>query len=105
MPIRDLATHNARFVTIAELARYWAVSRQQIYKRIESGALEAIQLGSRLYRVRTSAALDYEHRARVRVRHDVAKLPQVIGVQRVLQKSGKQPIVSPNVQLRPLRNV
>ena len=65
MPIRDLAAHPAHFVTVAELAKYWAVSRQQIYKRIESGALAAICLGSRLYRVRTSVALEYERRASV----------------------------------------
>ncbi len=65
MPIRDLASHQARYVTIAELAEYWGVSRQQIYKRIDSGALDAIQLGSRLVRVRTAAALEYEQRARV----------------------------------------
>jgi excisionase family DNA binding protein len=80
MPIRDLATHTTRYVTIAELAEYWAVSRQQIYKRIESGALEAIQLGSRLYRVPASAALDYEHRAAVT--QNVAKFPQMVSVQR-----------------------
>ena len=65
MAIRDPASHQARYVTIAELAEYWGVSRQQIYKRIESGALEAIQLGSRLVRVRTTAALEYESNARV----------------------------------------
>ena len=59
MPIRDLATHSAPYVTIAELAEYWAVSRQQIYKRIESGALEAIRLGARLYRVRAAATWCY----------------------------------------------
>ena len=63
--IRDLASHQARYVTIAELAEYWGVSRQQIYKRIDSGVLEAIQLGSRLVRVRTAAALEYERNARV----------------------------------------
>ena len=88
MPIRDLAAHTARYVTIADLAEYWAVSRQQIYKRIESGALEAIRLGSRLYRVRTSAALEYERRAMVGRTLD--KLPRVIGVQRVLRKSGTE---------------
>jgi excisionase family DNA binding protein len=65
MAIRDLATHTAHYVTVADLAEYWAVSRQQIYKRIESGALDAICLGSRLYRVRTAAALEYERRASV----------------------------------------
>ena len=88
MPIRDLATHAAPYVTIAELAEYWAVSRQQIYKRIESGALEAIRLGARLYRVRAAVALEYERRATIGQNLD--KLPRVIGVQRVLRKSGTE---------------
>jgi excisionase family DNA binding protein len=97
MPIRDLAAHPAHFVTVAELAEYWAVSRQQIYKRIESGALEAICLGSRLYRVRTAVALEYERRASVKgatreVQPPPAnsnpgppadKFPKKIGLQRV----------------------
>lgn len=96
MPIRDLASHPARYVTIAELAEYWGVSRQQIYKRIESGGLEAIQLGSRLVRVRTSAALEYERSARVGAagRGDEGeasradRLPRAIGLKRVFKKSG-----------------
>jgi excisionase family DNA binding protein len=91
MRIRDLATHPMRYVTIAELAEYWAVSPQQIYKRIDSGALEAIQLGSRLYRVRTTAALEYERC--VRVAPDYAaeqradRLPRTIRVQQRVLKS------------------
>jgi excisionase family DNA binding protein len=97
MAIRDLASHQARYVTIAELAEYWGVSRQQIYKRIESGALEAIQLGSRLVRVRTTAALEYENSARVgpaaSSSNDAAsiridKLPEAIGPKRMFKKSG-----------------
>ena len=99
MPIRDLASHQARYVTIAELAEYWGVSRQQIYKRIDSGALEAIQLGSRLVRVRTAAALEYERSARVGAaargsdrgassRTD--KLPKAIGLKRVVQEVGRR---------------
>ena len=96
MPIRDLASHQARYVTIAELAEYWGVSRQQIYKRIDSGALEAIQLGSRLVRVRTTAALEYERHARVGSVRDsdetlsarTDKLPKTIGLKRVFKKSG-----------------
>jgi excisionase family DNA binding protein len=65
MPIRNLSTHPAHYLTVGELADYWAVSRQQIYKRIESGALEAIRLGARLYRVPTEAALEFERRANV----------------------------------------
>jgi len=91
MRIHDLAAHPTRFVTIAELAEYWAVSCQQIYKRVDSGALEAIQLGSRLYRVRTTAALEYERRVRVAPDHtseqNVDKHPRAIGVQRVLKSN------------------
>jgi excisionase family DNA binding protein len=65
MPIRNLSTHPAHYLTVAELADYWAVSRQQIYKRIESGALGAIRLGSRIYRVPAHVALEYERRASV----------------------------------------
>jgi excisionase family DNA binding protein len=95
MPIRDLASHQARYVTIAELAEYWGVSRQQIYKRIDSGALEAIQLGSRLVRVRTTAALEYERNARVGAAtrggdegasSRITKLPTTIGLKRVFRK-------------------
>lgn len=98
MPIRDLASHQARYVTIAELAEYWGVSRQQIYKRIDSGALDAIQLGSRLVRVRTNAALEYERNARVGAAarggdegasSRIDKLPKAIGLKRVLNKSNK----------------
>ena len=97
MAIRDLASHQARYVTIAELAEYWGVSRQQLYNRIESGALEAIQLGSRLVRVRTTAALEYENNARVgpaaNIGNDSAsaridKLPRAIGLKRTFKKSG-----------------
>lgn len=63
MPIHDLATHPAYYVTVTELAEYWAVSRRQIHKRIESGHLYAIRLGARLYRIRTQAALDFERQA------------------------------------------
>lgn len=102
MPIRDLAAHTAYYVTVADLAEYWAVSRQQIYKRIESGALAAIRLGSRLYRVRTNAALEYERRISVISpaaceaisSHATAnptlrdRLPPKIGPQRVIRKFG-----------------
>lgn len=63
MPIVNLDTHPEQFVTVAELAEYWGVSRQQIHKRIGSGALAAIRLGSRLCRVRTEAAREFERQA------------------------------------------
>ena len=99
MPIRDLATHQPKYVTVPELAEYWAVSRQQIYKRIEVGDLEAIRLSARLYRVRTAAALQFEQRvnifsagpaavARPAPSADKAsRLPTSIGVQRLRDKS------------------
>ena len=65
MPIRNLSAHPARYLTVGELAEYWAVSRQQIYKRIESGSLSAIRLGVRIYRVPIESALEYERRAMV----------------------------------------
>ena len=102
MPIRDLAAHPAHYVTVADLAEYWAVSRQQIYKRIESGALAAIRLGSRLYRVRTNAALEYERRISVispaaceAISSHASpslrdRLPPKIGPQRVIRKFGAE---------------
>ena len=95
MRIRDLGTHPARYVTIAELAEYWGISRQQIYKRIDAGELEAIQLGSRLYRVRAAAALEYERKARVSAAAPISqndsplvdRLPKIIGPRRVFKKS------------------
>ena len=65
MTIRDLSTHPAHYLSVSDLAKYWGVGRQQIYKRIESGSLAAIRLGSRLYRVPTQAALEFERRASV----------------------------------------
>ena len=92
MRIRDLAAHSACYVTVAELAEYWAVSRKQIYKRIESGALDAIKLGPRLFRVRTTDALQYEQRTTVTTKTGVHRendrLPRKVGFQRVMRRSG-----------------
>ena len=105
MPIHDLGTHPARYVTVAQLAEYWAVSRRQILKRIESGALDAIRLGSRLYRIRTETALEFERRAAVSaadsaktlssatqiktsIRHGQVKPPGTIGLRRVKASRG-----------------
>jgi excisionase family DNA binding protein len=64
--IVNLATHVEKYVSVGQLAEYWQVSRKQIYKQIDAGTLEAIRLGERLYRIRTSTALDFEKRARMR---------------------------------------
>jgi excisionase family DNA binding protein len=63
--IRQLATHGEPYVTVGELAEYWAVNRKQIYKHIEAGTLKAIRLGPRLLRIRTSEAQDFERRAKM----------------------------------------
>lgn len=65
-PLVDLARHPDCYVTVAQLATYWQVSRRQIYKQIEAGTLEAIRLGPRLFRIRTQAALEFEERAQMR---------------------------------------
>jgi excisionase family DNA binding protein len=61
--MRDLASHVAPYLTVGELARYWLVSRRQIYKQIEEGKLPAIRLGPRSLRVRTSDAIQFERRS------------------------------------------
>jgi len=63
MPIESLASHPRRYVTVAELAEYWSVSQKQIRKHIRDGAVEAIRLGPRLYRVHISAAIEFERHA------------------------------------------
>jgi excisionase family DNA binding protein len=93
MRIRDLATHPGRYLTVAELAEYWAVSRQQIYKRIESGALGTIRFGVRCYRIPTRSALAFERWAQEVSRNPpkvpapapapLTKMPSKIGLQRV----------------------
>jgi excisionase family DNA binding protein len=60
MRLRDLATHPEPFVTVAELARYWSVSRRQVYKQIEEGRLPAIKMGPRSVRVPTRGAAEFE---------------------------------------------
>jgi excisionase family DNA binding protein len=63
--VRDLASHAAPYLTVGELARYWLVSRRQIYKQIEEGKLPAIRFGPRSLRVRTSDAIQFERRSSV----------------------------------------
>ena len=60
MPITNLNTHAASYVSVAELATYWDVTRQLVYKHIQSGSLPAIRLGPRCFRVRTTDAVDFE---------------------------------------------
>jgi excisionase family DNA binding protein len=61
-PVRDLTSHEKPFVTTADLADYWGVSRRQIHKQIEQGDLPAVKLGPRSIRVATQDAIDFERR-------------------------------------------
>ncbi len=63
--LSNLATHSEAYVTVAQLADYWQVSRKQIYKQIDAGTLEAVRLGPRLYRIRTEVARRFEQQARL----------------------------------------
>lgn len=63
-PVVDLASHPDAFVTVAQLAEYWQISRKQVLKLIESGSLEAIRLGAKTYRIRATAALHFESMGR-----------------------------------------
>ena len=47
MTIRDLRTHDAPFVTVAELAAYVRLTRRTIYREIESGELRVRRFGLR----------------------------------------------------------
>jgi excisionase family DNA binding protein len=69
MPIRDLSTHPVAYVSVGELADYWRISRKQIYKQIDAGTLEAIRLGPRLFRIRTTVARNFEESARMSPNH------------------------------------
>ena len=62
MAIQDLASHSAPYVSVADLAKYWAVSRKQICNQIKAGTLPAIQVGARVYRISTLAAREFEER-------------------------------------------
>ena len=65
MLIRNLATHTASYVSVAGLASYWRVNCKQLYKQIETGTLPAIRLGPGIYRISTTAAREFEERARI----------------------------------------
>ena len=47
MTVRDLRTHDAPFVTVAELAAYVRLTTRMIYKEIDAGALRVRRFGLR----------------------------------------------------------
>ena len=73
MVIKDLQSHSAPYVTVAELAAYWLVGRKQIYKQIDAGTLPAIQLGPRLLRIRKSDAQAFERSAKMGVSQETPR--------------------------------
>jgi len=66
MTIQTLSNHPRPFVSIRELAEYWAISRHALYKQLDAGTLIAVRLGPRLYRIRTTDAVDFALSARLR---------------------------------------
>jgi excisionase family DNA binding protein len=65
MAISDLATHEAAYVSVMELAEYWQLDRHQIYKFIDLGGLRALRLGPRTYRIHVKDALRFERDAKL----------------------------------------
>jgi hypothetical protein len=61
--ITDLQDHSEPFVTMSELADYWRVSRKQIYKQIQAGALRTTCLAPGLLRISTVDAIRFEEMA------------------------------------------
>jgi excisionase family DNA binding protein len=56
----DLATDSDHYVTVTELARYWNVSVDTVYRDIKKGALRAYRVGSSgKIRVRVEDARQY----------------------------------------------
>jgi len=56
----DLATHPGPYVTVIQLARYWKVSVDTVYRDIKKGALHAYRVGSsRKIRIRIEDARRY----------------------------------------------
>lgn len=68
--IARLEDHPHPYVTVGELAQYWAVSRKQIYKHIENGTLTALRFGPRLLRIQTAEARRFELEARMIPLHE-----------------------------------
>lgn len=58
-PIKDLATHPDRFVKPMDLAQYWNVHEDTVYRAIDKGALPATRIG-RAVRVQREDALRFE---------------------------------------------
>jgi excisionase family DNA binding protein len=63
--IQNLQTHPDPYVTIADLAAYWSVSRKQLYKQVEAGTLKALRLGPRSMRISTADARAFEQAAKM----------------------------------------
>jgi excisionase family DNA binding protein len=88
----DLTSHTAAYLTVSELAQHLHVSRRQILKQIQTGALPALRFGPRIYRIHVDAARDFERRSLV---HAPSATPQV-GRTPILQpiRAGREPGLS-----------
>jgi excisionase family DNA binding protein len=67
MAISDLSSHPKPYVSIRELAVYWGLTRYELYKQIDAGTLNALRLGPRLYRIRTTDAKHFAESAKLTV--------------------------------------
>lgn len=58
--IDDLDTHQAKYVTVEELAEYWKITPKTIYRHIEKGALpNTVKLPGGAIRIPTVEARSY----------------------------------------------
>jgi hypothetical protein len=60
-PIDDLATHQAVYVDVGQLAGYWGKHVYTIHGYIRKGTLPALRIGG-TYRIRPADALAFERR-------------------------------------------
>jgi excisionase family DNA binding protein len=88
--ITDLRSHPDAYVTTADLAAYWGVSRKQIYKQIEAGTLNAIRLGPRLLRIQTAEAIRFEDVARMVPIQSTRSKPDRLHEKTVLEQRRKR---------------
>jgi len=65
MAIDDLEKHPQRYVSVGDLAEYWGVSREMLYKQIKAGTLKAARIGPRLYRIRREDAIAFARQAKL----------------------------------------
>ena len=82
-PRRTVKSQHAPFLTPSQLAACWGIDQKEIVRRIESGELQALRFGARLFRVRTADALAYEKQ------HHLGTSPRGGGAKPARERKGK----------------